>query len=406
MSKTQKYSADILIIGGGAAGLLCGVLLGQKGLSVHIAEPFPPSRLKETDPSGRTVALMQSSLNVLKSAGLSDFISEYGTEMRMMRIIDDSISNEKELISEFDAFDIGLDYFGCNIPNSSLRAALYDRAKDLKSVTFHESALYDLDGRVARLENGAEITATLCVGADGRESSVRQFAGIGVSKRVYNQSAITCIINHSRAHDFTSTEFHRSGGPFALVPMVGNQSSVVWVEKTAKADQLMALPKDAFEQALQSATNDILGGVTLASNPQSWPLCSITAKSLVAQNIALIAEAAHVMSPITAQGLNLSIRDVGALCETIVDAVQLGQDFGRLNVLQTYASRRRFDIATRTIGVNGMNQFVGNDIGPVKDTRRLGLKILNRVPALKAFAMQHGLAPSLDQGRLVRGEAL
>lgn len=406
MSKTQKYSADVLIVGGGAAGLACGVLLGQKGLNVHIAEPSPPSPLKDTDPSGRTAALMQGSLNILKACGLSDFIDDYGTELRQMRIIDDSISGEKQLISEFDAFDIGLDYFGRNVPNSCLRAALYDRARSLKNITLHDSALYDLDGRTARLDNKSEITTLLIVGADGRSSAVRQFAGIDVRKKHYDQTAITCIINHSRAHDCTSTEFHRPGGPFALVPMPGNQSSVVWVEKTAKADELLSLPKDAFEQALQMATNDVLGGVTLASNPKGWPLCAITAKSLVAPHIALVAEAAHVMSPITAQGLNLSLRDVATLAEVLVDAVKLGQDFGSLRVLEKYASRRRLDIATRTIGVNGMNQVVSNDLGPVKDTRRLGLKVLNRVPALKAMAMQHGLAPTLDQGRLARGEAL
>ncbi len=406
MSKTQKYSADIMIVGGGAAGLACAVLLGQKGLNVHVTEPYPPKSLKETDPSGRTVALMQGSLNILRAAGLSEFIDEYGTEMRQMRIIDDSFQDQEPLVSDFDSFDIGLEYFGKNIPNSSLRAALYERAQALESVTIHQSALHDLNARTARLEDGTEITGTLIVGADGRESVVRQFAAIGVNKKTYDQAAVTCIINHSRAHDFTSTEFHRSGGPFALVPMRGNQSSVVWVEKTAKADALMAMPKDAFERALQAATNDILGGVTLASNPKSWPLCAITAKSLIAPHIALIAEAAHVMSPITAQGLNLSLRDVATLCEVIVDALRLGQDFGSVSVLETYASRRRLDIATRTMGVNGMNQIVRNDIAPIKDTRRLGLRVLNRVPALKAFAMKHGLAPTLDQGRLAMGEAL
>lgn len=406
MSKTQKYSADVLIVGGGAAGLACAVLLGQKGLNVHIAEPFPPLSLKDTDTSGRTVALMQGSLNILRAAGLSDFIDDYGTEMRQMRIIDDSISGEKQLISEFDAFDIGLDYFGRNIPNSSLRAALYDRVRAIKNITVHASALHSLDGRKTLLDNGDEITALLTVGADGRGSMVRKLSGIDVRKKQYDQTAITCIINHSRSHDFTSTEFHRNGGPFALVPMAGNQSSVVWVEETSKADALMAMPKDAFEQALQTATTNILGGVTLANTPKSWQLCSITAKSLIAPHIALIAEAAHVMSPITAQGLNLSLRDVATLAEVIVDASRLGQDFGCMNVLEKYASRRRLDVVTRTIGVNGMNQLVSNDLGPIKDTRRLGLKILNHVPVLKAIAMQHGLAPTLDQGRLARGEGL
>lgn len=404
MNKTQKYSADLVIIGGGVAGLACGVLLAQEGLDVHIAEPYPPAPLSDTDASGRTVALMQSSLNILKAAGLANFIDEYGTEMRQMRIIDDSIAGQESLISEFDAFDIDLEYFGKNIPNSLLRAALYERVQKLTTV--HESALHDMADSAVRLENSTEISAPLIIGADGRGSVVRGFAGVGVRKKEYDQAAITCIINHSRAHDFTSTEFHRAGGPFALVPMQGNQSSVVWVERKNRADALMALPRDAFEQTLQEATNDILGGITLANTPQSWPLCAITAKSLIAPRTALIAEAAHVMSPITAQGLNLSLRDVASLCEVVMDALRLGQDHGAMSVLRGYECRRSLDITTRTMGVDGMNQIVSNDVGAVKDTRRLGLKVLNQFQPLKNIAMQHGLAPSLDEGRLVSGGAL
>lgn len=406
MSKTQKYSADCAIIGGGVAGLACAVLLGQMDLDVHLVEPSPPEALDKTKSSGRTVALMQGSLNILRAAGLSEFIDQYGTEMQKMRIIDDSIAGQDPIVSEFDAFDIGLDYFGRNIPNSLLRAALYERVQRLSNVTIYTAALHDFENGLIRLDDESEISSHLIIGADGRASPVRAFANIGVRKKEYDQSAITCIINHSRAHDFTSTEFHRDGGPFALVPMAGNQSSVVWVEKRARTDELMALPRNAFIEHLQASTNDILGAVTLESDPLSWPLCSITTKSLIAPRIALIAEAAHVMSPITAQGLNLSLRDVATLVEVIIDALRLGQDYGSDAVLKQYEGRRKLDIKTRTLGVNGLNQIVSNDLIPVKDTRRLGLKVLNRFQPLKNLAMQHGLAPTLDQGRLARGESL
>ncbi len=395
-----------MIVGGGVAGLCAAVLLGQQGLNVHVIEPHPPESLRNTDASGRTVALMQGSLNILRAAGMGDFIDAHGTELRQMRIIDDSISSQKPVISDFDSFDIGLEYFGKNIPNSLLRAALFERAQSLESVTLHMSSLHDMTEGHVRLDDETVILAPLVVGADGRGSLVRGMARIEVYKRDYPQSAVTCIINHSRSHNFTSTEFHRSGGPFALVPLPGNQSSVVWVERRDKADTLIALPRDGFELALQRATNDILGGISLASNPESWPLCAIRAKSLIAPRVALIAEAAHVMSPITAQGLNLSLRDVASLVEVMIDAMRLGQDYGSMGVLSGYARRRRFDIATRFAGVNGLNQIVSNDVMPVKDSRRLGLKILNRVPMLKNLAMQHGLAPQLDQGRLSRGDVI
>ncbi len=410
MSKEKIYSADLLIIGGGVAGLALAKLLGQEGLNIHLVEPKSPKPLKDTPLSSRTVALMQSSLNILRGARLQEFIEKYGTKMSVMRIIDDSVAKQDTITSEFDSFDIGLDYFSMNIPNDLLRARLFEDVCALENITIHETTLKNINiantPATAELENGATIKTPLIVGADGRQSFVRKLSGIKTKQKKYDQSAITCIINHSRSHDNSSTEFHRPGGPFALVPMQGNQSSVVWVEKTEKADALIALQKDAFENALQQQTNDILGGITLASPPQSWPLCAIKAECLIAPRTALIAEAAHVMSPITAQGLNLSLRDVAALAETIIDALRVGADHGSKAVLKNYERRRSFDIKTRTLGVDSMNQIVQTSKPPVKDLRRSALKIVDRFSPVKAIAMQHGLAPSLDKGRLVEGKAL
>ena len=353
---------------------------------------------------------MQSSLNILKATGLAGFCETYGTKMEVMRIIDDSIAGQDSVTSSFDAFDIGLPYFSMNIPNGPLRAQLYEDISAQENITIHNTPLEDYITEQshisATLENGTIITTPLIIGADGRESLVRKIAGIKAKKTDYGQSAITCIINHSRGHENTSTEFHREGGPFALVPMKGNQSSIVWVEKTERADALLKLPKDGFESALQKATKDILGGITLETPPQSWPLCAIKAKALTAPRVALVAEAAHVMSPITAQGLNLSLRDVAALAETVMDTLRVGGDIGAQSTLRTYERRRGLDIDTRTFGVNGMNKIVSESRLPIKDFRRIGLKTLNKFSPLKMIAMQHGLAPSLDQGRLVKGDAL
>jgi 2-octaprenyl-6-methoxyphenol hydroxylase len=406
MTNKKSHSADIIISGGGIAGLSLACILGEYGISVALIEPNPPSALKDTNSSGRTIALMQSSLNVLRAAGLSDFIDQYGTPMHTMRLMDDSIAGQPVIQSEFESAEIGLPYFGMNIPNSLLRATLFDRLQKIKSASIFFSALktYTADTKItATLEDDTQISAPLIIGADGRHSLIRKIAGISTWKKDYGQSAITCIINHSRSHDNTSTEFHRAGGPFALVPMIGNQSSVVWVERTEQADAMMRLPRDAFEQALQERTNNILGGITLETPPESWPLCTIKAKSLIAPRVALMAEAAHVMSPITAQGLNLSLRDAATLAEIIVDAMRLGMDHGNQITLHKYEKRRSLDIATRVMGVNGMNQIVSTDFPALKDIRRNGLKLVERIQPLKIFAMNHGLAPSLDQDRILKG---
>lgn len=413
MAKAQKNTdnhGDLIVVGGGVAGLALAKILGDLGLRVHVVEPHPPEALADTPASGRTVALMQTSLNILKTAGLESFCNDYGAELKMMRLFDDSVPGQKPVISEFDAFDIGLPYFGMNIPNSLLRAKLYEDVQNCETVEIHVCKLerFETDdfGVTAFLDGGHIVRAPLIVGADGRSSLVRDGARIQVHKRIYDQSALTFIINHSRAHNFISTEFHRPGGPFALVPMQGNQCSVVWVEKTHNAETLMRLPKDAFENALQKATNGIMGGVTLETPPKSWPLCAILAKSLTAQRTVLIAEAAHVMSPITAQGLNLSLRDVASLAEEVAQAARAGVDLGSGTVLRRYEMRRSLDIKTRFMGVNGLNQMVSNDFLPIKDMRRNGLKIMERLSFLKQGAMRIGLAPSFDQGPLARGEAL
>lgn len=415
MSDTKKndkaQKTDILIVGGGMAGLTLGVLLGRAGAAVRIVDPAPPAPVKETKPSGRTVALMVSSLNVLRAAGVGAIEEQYGAPLETMRIIDDSIAGGKTIETEFDAAEIGLPHFSMNIPNAPLRAALYEEAQKLETVTLHvPRKLEDFEiqetGIAATLDDGTKIQTPLIVGADGRDSLVRRISGIGARKKEYSQSAVTCIINHSRAHNNTATEFHRPSGPLALVPMPGNQSSVVWVERTARADEIMALPKDAFIRTLQDATNDILGGITLETGPECWPLCTIKAKALTAPRVALIAEAAHVMSPITAQGLNLSLRDVAALAETVIDAMRLGLDHGSAQVLKTYASRRATDISTRVFGVDAMNRFVSTDFSVLKETRRAGLSVVNRLSPLRHIAMTHGLAPALDHGRLVAGKTL
>ncbi|MEZ5815170.1 MAG: FAD-dependent oxidoreductase [Alphaproteobacteria bacterium] len=401
---------DIVIIGGGVSGLALATLLGQAGLTIMVVDPHKPAQFEKTERTGRTVALMESSVNILKHTGIWDVLEPLSTPMEMMRIIDDSDGGKEPIEIEFPASDISMAQFSYNIPSGPLRAALFERTEELKNVTFIESAFSDYavhdGGIVVKLENKKLIKAHLLVGADGRNSAVREFANIQTTMKKYDQSAITCLINHSHSHNNTSTEFHRAGGPMALVPLPGNQSSVVWVEKTETADALIRLKKQEFEQALQDKTNNILGGITLETGPECWPLCSVKAKAITSMRLALIAEAAHVMSPITAQGLNLSLRDVAALAESVIDSARLGLDIGAGSVLKAYEKRRRIDIETRVFGVDTMNKIVSTDLLGLKRLRRAGLQSLDTLSPLKTLAMHIGLAPQIDQSRLARGEAL
>ncbi len=406
----KAHSADITIIGGGIAGLTLAALLGDMDINVHLVEPFPPPPIKDLKPSGRTVALMENSLNIIKTTDIWNDIKDQCAPIKMMRVIDPASKTREILQTDFPASDIDQDQFGHNIPNALLRTTLWQRVKALKSVTLHESKLSSLNNAPNHvdliLDNGAEIKSPLLIGADGRSSKVRELLGIQTKAQKYDQNAITCLINHSKSHENISTEFHHPAGPLALVPLPGNQSSIVWVEQPKRAGALLKLKKTEFERALQSAMNDHLGGITLEAGPDMWPLSSIKAEALIAPRAALIAEAAHVMSPITAQGLNLSLRDVAALAETIVDAMRLGLDHGSATTLKQYEKRRRLDIGTRVFGVDGMNKMVSNNVPAIKGLPRAGLKTLSALPPLKRFAMEQALAPPIDKSRLAKGEAL
>ncbi len=402
---SKTCQTDILIAGGGIAGLTLAALLGNAGINVHIIDKFPPQPFKKTKPSGRTIALMQNSLNIIKATGAWDKCEEYSAAIQTMCIMDNDLN------VEFEAYEIGQEQFGVNVPNAILRAALYEQVQSIPAVTAHmPGALEDYKTQnnhvTATLEDGTQITARLLVGADGRNSLVRKIAGIKHREMKYKQAAITCVINHSHSHDNVSTEFHFPAGPLALVPLPGNQSSIVWVETPERAQELLALKESEFAETLQETTDGLLGGITLETKPESWPLGSIHAKTLIAPRTALIAEAAHVMSPITAQGLNLSLRDVAALAETIADTLRLGLDPGSETTLKKYEGRRRIDINTRIFGVDAMNRIVSNNVPALKSLRRGGFKTLERIHPLKKFAMRAGLAPQIDESRLANGKPL
>jgi len=410
--KTKDLIADILISGAGPAGLTLAALLGRTGFKVVLIDaetPAPADYDEKT--SGRTAALLTGSVNVLKATGIWNDLTPHATPLQTMRIVDDSQPGAAQVKTEFKASDIGHTEFGFNIPNAILKSTLSARVAKTPNVTHLAPARlknYTIEKQkvVATLEDGTTLRAPLIIGTDGRGSVVRAVANIDAKKHDYEQMAMTCLIEHTKPHDFTSTEFHRSGGPFTLVPMPGNTSSVVWVEKTADTKKYLALKKPEYQQAIQDRSCGLLGTITLKSNPESWPLMLLSTHELVGERAALAAEAAHVLSPIGAQGLNLSLRDIATLAEIIVDAARLGEDIGSQSVLMRYERRRKTDIKSHVIGIDGLNRAVANDWGLLSDLRRLGLKSLDTIGPLKNFITHQGLAPAMDEGRLLQGQAL
>lgn len=392
---------EVLIIGGGVAGLAMALTLGKREISVTLIEGFDLHNAKPPLHFGRTAALMGSSLDLLKELALWDRLKDITAPLKQMRIIDDGNPKIDPVIIDFKAEEIGAEMFGHNVPNMMLQTILLEAVKSCGSIKMIcPDKLQSFESTpshiIATLESGKEISASLLIGADGKKSKTRDLANIQFKENKYGQNAITCLFHHSKPHENISTEHHRAGGPFTTVPMPDDKgrhcSSLVWVEKTEEADKFIALDKTSFEHAIQKRSREALGEITLASNPESFPLSGVLAERFTAPRLALIAEAAHAMSPIGAQGLNLSLRDVSSLSDIILNALRLGEDIGSANVLERYEESRRLDINSRFEGVDKYNRLVSNNIDIVRLFRRTGLKSLSAIPALKQLAMKQGLA--------------
>ncbi len=391
----------MFISGAGVPGLTLAILLGQAGLRVAVADAAPLPGAPDTLPPAarnRTSAFMKGSVNILARTGAWADCLEEGAPLCRLSILDrHRTRRDEKLRVDFQARDIGLAEFGVNMPNEILRAALVKRARKIANITLLAPAALDEIEVMAQqvaitLATGQVFTAALAVGADGRHSKLRERAGIAFKTQDYDQAALTCLFHHSRPHENTSLEFHYPGGPFTTVPLPGNTSSLVWVERGMDADALMRLRKAEFTATLQKRTEGLLGRVSLATAPSCWPLISCAADRLTAPRVALMAEAAHVLHPMGAQGLNLSLRDAAALAELIIEAKQLGLDPGSTTLLDRYERARHLDIQGRRHGTDMLARLLVRDNPLAQDARRAGLKLVDSFFPLKAMIMKKGLA--------------
>ncbi|WP_349360612.1 UbiH/UbiF family hydroxylase [Stappia sp.] len=399
-----SHSVDVAVVGAGPSGMAMAILLAREGFSTALVAPAAPAD------DDRTTALLDSSVEMLRTLDLWDAIEPHTAPLRHMRILDATgrLVRAPEVV--FDAAELKLPAFGYNIKNRDLNAELAAACAAERGLLRLEERLLDLtvmpDGTFLSLDGGGRVEARLVIGADGRNSPVRAAAGIGTREWRYPQSALVLNLEHAVPHHNHSAEFHTRTGPFTLVPLKGRMSSLVCVVEPEEAERLMGLDDAALAEDLERRAASIYGKMTVVGKRQIYPLGGVTAKTVGENRCALVGEAAHVFPPIGAQGLNLGLRDVAALGEILVAARKRGEDIGAPGVLARYERARRADIASRTTAVDLLNRSLLSDLLPVQMLRGLGLYLAGKVPPLRRLLMREGIAPILSSPRLMRGLSL
>ncbi|WP_417453907.1 FAD-dependent monooxygenase [Kiloniella sp.] len=413
-NSSAALANQVQIIGGGLAGLGLAAALGTAGIKTLLVdlEPPLPENAYQDAKDNRTTALIQNSINLLNACGAWAGCEEHATALTVMRIVNLPRGKQKYPSStDFDSREINDSPFGFNVPNAVLRRALCDRLTELPAVTHLTSTKMEKleegdNGYTLTLSNGQRSIAELTIGADGKNSPSRKAVGIKSMSWPYPQTAITCYIEHSKSHQNVSTETHFPAGPFTLVPMTGKRSSIVWVEETSLAKKMLALDEEAFTKKLKEKIKGRLGNVKLFGKRGGFPISAMLSNSFHASRFALIAEAAHALPPIAAQGLNLSLRDVAVLAELLIDQNNKGNDLGDTQLLAEYDRARRFDVVTRLAAADGLNRFASNDSAILHKVRDLGLSAVRNFAPLRHFMMKSGMTSPLGTPSLMTGKEI
>jgi 2-octaprenyl-6-methoxyphenol hydroxylase len=397
-------TTEVVVVGGGPAGLTAAIALAGAGVETVLVA----GRARTED--NRTTALLAGSVTALDTLGVWTRCRDQAAALRIMRIVDDTARLVRAPEICFVADEIGLEAFGHNIENRHLIAALRARAGETPALTVVEDeadavTIGDAHVKIG-LAHGDAITALLAIGAEGRRSLCRAAAGIETDGRRYPQTAITCNLSHSRLHGDTSTEFHTHHGPFTLVPLPGQRSSLVFVDGPAEAPRLAELADAELATEVERRSHSILGKIDVEPGRGVFPLAVETARAMAARRIVLVGEAAHVMPPIGAQGLNLGLRDAATIAELVAATHRAGKDVGAHDLTGEYERMRRADVTSRRMAVDLLNRSLLTNFLPLQGARGFGLYLLDKLGPLRRAVMREGVMPAAAQPRLMRGEAL
>lgn len=394
---------ELAVVGGGLNGLTLGIACASAGLKVLVIDREDPVTMIGEQFDGRTSAIAYGSMRVLDGIGVWPILAAKAEAIREIRVAD----NSAPLFLHYDHREIGDEPMGWIVENRDLRRALHDRARQLPNLELIAPMQVQsgTDG-VITLGNGNIVRAELIAAADGKNSPLREAAGIKSVTWSYPQIGIVATVRHAKPHRGVAVEHFLPAGPFAILPMTGNRSSIVWTERATLAPNILKLDDAAFHAELASRFGDFLGDISVEGPRWSYKLSFLHAQTYVAPRLVLVGEAAHVIHPIAGQGLNMGIRDTAALAECLIDGRRLGLDLGDGTVLARYERWRRFDNIALAAVTDGLNRLFSNSVPPLKLARDVGLAAVGQAPPLKHFFMRHAMGTVGDLPRLVRGEPL
>lgn len=403
---------DIIIGGAGYVGLATALSIasGAPDLKIVVADAAPQD-VWEND--GRASAIAAAAERMLEALGCWKDIAPHAQPINEMIITDSRTADPvRPVFLTFGDVEASNEPFAHMVPNVEMVRALRKQCAKA-GVTILQNAPVT---NVEMDEHGASVTATigegstcqakLLIACDGVKSRLRDMAGIKTVHWDYDQAGIVATIAHERDHEGRAEEHFLPGGPFAILPLTNNRSSIVWTEPTQNAARLLAADEFTFDIELEQRFGLKLGDIKVETKPRAYPLGLTLARDFVKPRIALAGDAAHGIHPIAGQGLNLGFKDAAALAQTVVEAHRLGLDFGAISVLENYQRWRRFDTVQMGVTTDILNRLFSNDIGPLRALRSFGLSLVDRMPGMKNFFIGQASGRSGDQPRLLRGEAV
>lgn len=399
---------DIAIIGTGPVGLITAIALSQSSThSICLFGPKPDQNQIAKDT--RTTAFMAPSVTLLQNCKIWEKCKANASPLKNLRMIDDCGTIVRAPDCYFTAQELNMNAFAQNIPNSDLNSALIsiiDTSSKIKWIETNAVTKVDHNAlsNLVQIETASNeaYTASLCIGADGRNSICRKSAGLEAKSWQYNQTAIACTFTHSSPHNATSTEIHRSTGPMTLIPLEEYRSSLVWSLTPDEAKQVVSLNDEEFSQKLFEYSHSILGQITNVEPRVAFPISGLQLDKFAANRIALVGEAAHVIPPIGAQGMNLGLRDAAHLVNIFKNVSDLNQDL--THYLDEYTNSRKSDIWSRTFVIDVLNKSLLMNYLPLKTLRSTGLNLLRSFKSLRQYIMQQGLGEDKSLPPLMREE--